>query len=324
MNRPLVDARRKSWRGFCRSARAGRVPKPTIATMTDTTAAIATTMTPARHRRANAKLYALTIEPPYRVGAAGCWKMLGSLVPRFVPPYDIEGGLFILPAAHRTAQQSSAWREGRLTGNGAAKHWKHRICSIVRQEVGIRMSHRKLVRTLIVGALAVGAGTTAVAVPLAASAASTRYEAESATLSAATVANNHPGFTGTGFVDYTNAAGGFVEFSVNGAQAGSVTLTFRYANGTTTARPVDVAVNGQPVQSVSFGATGDWATWKTLDVTATLTAGTNTVRATGTGSAGRPNLGTLTLTHRPPSPPPTPAWSAATAKPPMDQHNPAR
>ena len=107
------------------------------------------------------------------------------------------------------------------------------------------MTRTRLLRTLIVGVLAAGAGTTAIAVPLMASAASTRYEAESATLSAATVATNHPGFTGTGFVDYTNAAGGFVEFSVSAAQAGNATLTFRYANGSTSARPVDVAVNGR-------------------------------------------------------------------------------
>src|ERR687884_614676 len=100
------------------------------------------------------------------------------------------------------------------------------------------MTRTTLIRALLVGALAVGAGTTAVAVPLAASAASTRLEAESATISGGTVANNHPGFTGTGFVDYTNAAGGFVKFTVDAAQAGTATLTFRYANGSTTARPV--------------------------------------------------------------------------------------
>ena len=89
------------------------------------------------------------------------------------------------------------------------------------------MTRTKMLRTLIVGALAVGAGTTAVAVPLMASAATTGYEAESATLSAATVANNHPGFTGTGFVDYTNTTGGYVEFTVSAAQAGNASLVFR-------------------------------------------------------------------------------------------------
>src|SRR5262249_32752886 len=40
------------------------------------------------------------------------------------------------------------------------------------------------------------------------------FEAEDATLSQATVATNHTGLTGTGLVDYTNAAGSFVSFSL--------------------------------------------------------------------------------------------------------------
>src|SRR5262249_39350006 len=155
----------------------------------------------------------------------------------------------------------------------------------------------------------------------------TRYEAESATLSHAAVANNHTGFTGTGFVDYENAAGGYVEFQVSAAQAGGATLTFRFANGTTSARPVDVSVNGGPATSVSFAATGSWNTWQTLNVTATLNAGTNTVRATATGSAGGPNLDSLTVVDGstpPSSPPPSGTdWSKALAKTVMDSKSPS-
>jgi len=128
------------------------------------------------------------------------------------------------------------------------------------------MTRTRLVRIAVVGALALGASLTALAVPLMASAASTSYEAESATLSHATVATNHTGFTGTGFVDYENAPGGFVEFQVSATAAGDATLTFRFANGTTAARGVDVSVNGGPATSVSFAGTGSWNTWKTLDV----------------------------------------------------------
>ncbi len=183
------------------------------------------------------------------------------------------------------------------------------------------MTRTTLVRTLIVGALVAGAGTTAVAVPLMASAASTRYEAESATLSQATVATNHPGFTGAGFVDYANVAGSSVEFQVTPAQAGTVTLTFRYANGSTAARPVDVSVNGGTPTHVSFAPTGDWATWRTLAVTAVLTSGANTVRATATGAAGGPNLDSLTVTDGGTTPPPN-DWSVALARTVMDQHSP--
>ena len=122
-----------------------------------------------------------------------------------------------------------------------------------------------------------------------------RFEAESATLSQAAVATNHSGFSGTGFVDYTNVAGGFVQWSVNAAAAGGATLTIRFANGSTAARPMDISVNGGAATSVSFPVTGSWDTWQTVTVPATLVAGSNTVRATATGAAGGPNVDWLEI-----------------------------
>ncbi len=126
---------------------------------------------------------------------------------------------------------------------------------------------------------------------------STDYQAEDATISQGTVAGNHTGFTGTGFVDYTNVTGSYVEWSVNEADAGQQTLTFRYANGTTTNRPMDVAVNGTAVATgMAFNGTGNWDTWKDATVTATLNAGVNLVRATATTANGGPNVDRLTVT----------------------------
>ncbi|MET9658120.1 glycosyl hydrolase family 8 [Streptomyces sp. NPDC006510] len=117
------------------------------------------------------------------------------------------------------------------------------------------------------------------------------YEAENAALSRAAVATNHTGYTGTGFVDYTNIAGGYIEWSVDAATAGSATLDLRYANGTTTNRPLDISVNGTVAASgVAFGGTGSWDTWATKTINAQLVAGTNTVRATATTANGGPNL----------------------------------
>ncbi|MBO3748205.1 carbohydrate-binding protein [Streptosporangiaceae bacterium NEAU-GS5] len=123
------------------------------------------------------------------------------------------------------------------------------------------------------------------------------YQAEDATLSAATVATNHTGFTGTGFVDYVNAPGGYIEWTVNAAAAGTYRLTVRYANGTTADRPLDFAVNGTTTSAgVSFPQTTNWDTWATKSLTVTLNAGANTIRATGTGSVGGPNVDVLTVT----------------------------
>ncbi|GAA1531861.1 carbohydrate-binding protein [Dactylosporangium maewongense] len=123
-----------------------------------------------------------------------------------------------------------------------------------------------------------------------------RYEAEKATISQGTVATNHTGYSGTGFVDYTNVAGSYVQWSVTAPAAGTATLTFRVANGTTANRPMDIAVNGTVVAAgVAFNPTASWDTWQDVTVTVPVTAGTNTVRATATTANGGPNVDYLSI-----------------------------
>jgi chitinase len=125
---------------------------------------------------------------------------------------------------------------------------------------------------------------------------SSDFQAENAMLSQATVATNHTGFTGTGFVDYTNVAGGFIEWTVNAAASGNVNLVIRHANGSTANRPLSISVNGTVVNpSVSFNPTGNWDTWADVTIPASLNAGDNTVRATATGTAGGPNVDRLSV-----------------------------
>jgi len=140
---------------------------------------------------------------------------------------------------------------------------------------------------LAVEVVAVSTGSPAVA-------ATTRYEAENATISQGIVQSDHLGFTGNGFVNYDNVTGSNVEWTVTAATAGSATLAFRFANGTTTNRPMNITVNGALVASqLAFGSTGSWDTWQTASVTTVLTAGTNTIRATATISTGGPNVDRL-------------------------------
>ncbi|HCT81453.1 MAG TPA: hypothetical protein DGG94_02885 [Micromonosporaceae bacterium] len=118
-----------------------------------------------------------------------------------------------------------------------------------------------------------------------------RHEAENATINQGLVESNHAGFSGTGFVNYNNVSGSYVQWTVNAATAGSVTLQIRFANGTTTNRPMNISVNGTVAASgVAFVGTGAWSTWQTKTVTVNLTAGTNTIRATATTSNGGPNV----------------------------------
>ncbi|MFD1147307.1 pectate lyase family protein [Saccharothrix hoggarensis] len=125
----------------------------------------------------------------------------------------------------------------------------------------------------------------------AAQAAPTRYEAEgSAAVCAGSLDSNWPGFSGSGFCNGTNSTSGYVQFTVNAAAAGTATLGVRFANGTTTARPATLVVNGSAAQSPSFEGTGAWSTWVTKTFSVPVNAGSNTIRLNPTTSGGLPNV----------------------------------
>ena len=135
------------------------------------------------------------------------------------------------------------------------------------------------------------------------------YQAENCTISQGVVESNWPGFTGSGFVNTDNVIGSYVQCGVTVAEAGNYALTFRYANGTTTNRPMALTVNGASAGSMNFPGTGAWSTWQSATVTAPLSQGTNTVRVTATTSNGGPNLDRLSVSQGPP--PGTPGMAAA-------------
>ncbi|USX55922.1 cellulase family glycosylhydrolase [Lentzea sp. HUAS12] len=139
--------------------------------------------------------------------------------------------------------------------------------------------------------LVVPAALALTVVPAVAVAAPVQYQAESATISNGLVESNHAGFTGSGFVNYDNEVGSSVEFTVNAAAAGPANLTFRFANGQTADRPMDISVNGSVVASrLSFPSTGAWTSWTTKSTSITLRAGTNKIKTVATTSNGGPNL----------------------------------
>jgi hypothetical protein len=121
------------------------------------------------------------------------------------------------------------------------------------------------------------------------------YQAETATLSGPLVLSNHPGFTGSAFADYQRASGDWVEFNVDVPADGTYSLDFRFANGSSAARPLELRVDGASAGAVAFAPTGSWNDWKTTSLPVVLTAGRHAVRLTSTGYNG-PNLDALTVT----------------------------
>ncbi|GGI08100.1 hypothetical protein GCM10011354_27410 [Egicoccus halophilus] len=130
-----------------------------------------------------------------------------------------------------------------------------------------------------------------------------RCEAESAVLSGgAGVASNHPGHTGSGFVDSMGAGAG-IRFDVDAPAAGDYVVTIRYANGegaigldfrTATLRA------GETDTRVRFPVSGEWSSWQQVSVPVTLPAGSSSLDLlVGDGDDGNINVDHVVLRDRP-------------------------
>lgn len=112
-------------------------------------------------------------------------------------------------------------------------------------------------------------------------------EAEKAVLYGVKIASDKSGFTGTGHADYINTSGDYIQWNVDKSLTGPTQLTFRYANGGTTDRPLKLEVNGVVISSnLPFAPTGAWTNWASESITANLNAGTNKVRLIAIGYSG--------------------------------------
>ena len=119
------------------------------------------------------------------------------------------------------------------------------------------------------------------------------YQAENAAMSGAVVRSNQPGYTGTGFADYINNSGDYVEWTITNPTAATRGLTWRFAS--TSARTLSLSINGVVVNSaLTFPSTTSITAWLDKAVTATLPAGTVTIRLTATGTSG-PNIDYLEI-----------------------------
>jgi lysophospholipase L1-like esterase len=118
-----------------------------------------------------------------------------------------------------------------------------------------------------------------------------KYEAEEAILSEAIVETVNAGYSGNAYINYDNKAGSYVEWSVNISEWGEYRLLYRYANGTSVNRPMEIRVNGNIIaNSHDFNTTGEWTTWYDTYLITNLNPGKNIIRATATTANGGPNV----------------------------------
>ena len=120
-------------------------------------------------------------------------------------------------------------------------------------------------------------------------------QAENACGFSGAVTNNHSGYNGTGFVDLTNNNTAGITFALNSVGAQTVTLTFRYANGSGSTRAMLFSRSSPSASSavtVNFTVTTNWDTWANLNAAVPLVSGGNLIRLVPTSSnnSGGPNF----------------------------------
>ncbi|WP_275005556.1 family 16 glycoside hydrolase [Promicromonospora iranensis] len=106
-------------------------------------------------------------------------------------------------------------------------------------------------------------------------------EAEEATLrGSANAANEHNGYSGSGFAAGFNQPGASATFTTTARRTGSVPVHLRYANGPNPfegTKTLSVLVNGEEVEPWALESTGTWKTWATATRSLDLRKGVNTI-----------------------------------------------
>lgn len=124
-----------------------------------------------------------------------------------------------------------------------------------------------------------------------------RYYAADAELYDSFTETSNAGFEGESYVNFNNAIGSFVEWTVEVPADGNYELDFRYANGTDVNRPVKLIVNGDREygQYVDFNGTGAWTEWKDQTTVIPMKKGKNTIKAYAITQNGGPNIDFIEL-----------------------------
>ncbi|MFJ5034543.1 TIM-barrel domain-containing protein [Streptomyces sp. NPDC088560] len=126
-------------------------------------------------------------------------------------------------------------------------------------------------------------------------------EAEDLPHSGVSVAVDHSGYGGSGFLARFAGTGDSVSADVNVTAAGTYLFDTRYANATggdglDQPRTLTFLVDGGASQTVNFPVTADWNTWNVVPVTAQLSAGHHTITLTHAATdSGNINIDSVAL-----------------------------
>lgn len=118
------------------------------------------------------------------------------------------------------------------------------------------------------------------------------------------VANNHSGYSGSGFVDVANKSGSYILFQFSIAEdMPQAIVKVRWANGKDDSRDIEVQANGVlQYENFPMGTSGGFTTWLESEMTLPLRAGKNTITFTSLTSVGMSNMDKITIVGATPGP----------------------
>lgn len=93
--------------------------------------------------------------------------------------------------------------------------------------------------------------------------------------------------TGSGYLNYRNVNGDYIDWLVSFPKAKSISLQLRYANGDTASKSLELLLNQKVIDTLYFKSTGSWNQWKYLNVEVPNPLGTQVLT---TRSMGNKNL----------------------------------
>lgn len=106
----------------------------------------------------------------------------------------------------------------------------------------------------------------------------------------ATIDNNHSGYTGAGFLNTENAVDTWFEIPIVVTNTGSKVVDIYYANGST-ARPLNIYLNGEYATTIDLPGTGSWSNWSSaFTAIEVLEPGFHILRFEATTAGGAPNI----------------------------------
>ena len=110
------------------------------------------------------------------------------------------------------------------------------------------------------------------------------------------VENQHDGYSGSGYANSNNQKNASISWLINVPTTGEFTLTWRYANSDSQARPALLTVTHNEQSTLDFNTTGSWSEWREESLRVHLEGGDNYIALGATSNLGLANVDALQVT----------------------------